>query len=129
MIRAKVKKVNPASTQSLVNCIVKGILEKKGLETVVLDLAKINSTICDSFVICHGTSRTHVVALADSVEEMVRRELGLLPRRREGITNAEWVLLDYMDVVVHVFQEPIRNFYKLEALWADAPRIQIENHD
>lgn len=128
MIRAKIKKVNPASTQSLVNCIIKGIHEKKGLETVVLDLAKINSTICDSFVICQGTSRTHVVALAESVEEIVRREIGITPRRREGFTNGEWVLLDYLDVVVHVFQEPIRKFYNLEALWADAPRLQVEGH-
>ena len=125
MIRAKVRKVNPTSTKSLVECIVKGILEKKGLEIVTLDLAKINSTICDSFVICHGTSRTHVVALADSVEELVKKEIGLMPRRKEGTSNGEWVLLDYMDVVVHVFQEPIRHFYKLEALWADAPRTQV----
>lgn len=128
MIRAKIKKVNPASTQSLVNCIIKGIEEKKGFETVVLDLSKINSTICDSFVICHATSRTHVVALAESVEEIVRKEIGLSPRRREGFTNGEWVLLDYLDVVVHVFQEPIRKFYNLEGLWADAPRFQVESH-
>ncbi len=122
MVKAKVKD----GTQSLIHSIVKGIQEKKGLEIVVLDLGKINSTVCDYFVICHGTSRTHAAALADSIEEETQKATGQWPRRREGFSNAEWILLDYLDVVVHVFQEPVRNFFKLEALWADAPRTNIE---
>lgn len=122
MIKAKVKD----ETQALIQSITQGIQEKKGLEIVILDLAKINSTVCDYFIICHGTSRTHTVALADSVEEQTRKNLSQGPRRREGFQNAEWILLDYLDVVVHIFQEPVRNFFKLEALWADAPRTNID---
>lgn len=121
MIKVKKK----GDTKTLINSIVKGIQEKKGLEIVILDLSRLNSTICDYFVICHGNSRTHTVALADSIEEEVKKSYGYFPRRREGFSNGEWVLLDYMDVVVHVFQEPMRTFYKLEALWADAPRTFI----
>jgi ribosome-associated protein len=123
MIKVKKK----GDTQTLINSIIKGIQEKKGLEIVILDLSSLNSTICDYFVICHGSSRTHAVALAESVEEEVKKAYGYYPRRREGISNGEWVLLDYLDVVVHVFQEPMRNFYKLEALWADAPRTQVND--
>jgi len=113
-------------TQTLIQSIIKGIQAKRGLEIVILDLAKLNSTVCDYFVICHGTSRTHTVALADSVEEEAKKTTGQWPRRREGFSNAEWILLDYLDIVVHVFQEPVRNFYKLEALWADAPRTNVD---
>lgn len=111
----------------LVNAIVKGIQERKGLEVVSLNLGKINSTICDYFVICHGTSNTHVGAIGDSVEEEVKKITGSYPQRREGYTNGEWILLDYLDVVVHIFQEPIREFYGLESLWADAPLKRFED--
>lgn len=122
MVKTKVKD----DAKTLIDSIVKGIQEKKGLDIVILDLAKLNSTVCDFFVICHGTSRTHAHALAGSVEEQVKKATGLLPRRREGFANAEWILLDYLDIVVHVFQEPVRNFYKLEGLWADAPRTMVD---
>lgn len=122
MVEAKVKD----DTQALIHSIVKGIQEKKGLEIVVLDLGKINSTVCDYFIICHGTSRTHTAALADSVEVETKKATGQWPNRREGFSNAEWILLDYLDVVVHIFQEPVRNFFKLEALWADAPRTILD---
>ena len=122
MVKTKVKD----DAKTLIDSIVKGIQEKKGLDIVILDLAKLNSTVCDFFVICHGTSRTHAHALAGSVEEHVKKATGLLPRRREGFANAEWILLDYLDIVVHVFQEPVRNFYKLEGLWADAPRTMVD---
>ncbi|MDX9941563.1 MAG: ribosome silencing factor [Bacteroidales bacterium] len=121
-----VKPKKKDEAQTLVDSIVKGIQEKKGLEIVILDLAKLNSTVCDYFVICHGSSRPHVGAIADSVEAEARKATGYGPRRREGFSNAEWILLDYLDVVVHVFQEPVRQFYKLEALWADAPRTLVE---
>lgn len=120
----KIKKKDDA--QTLIDSIVKGIQEKKGLDIVILDLGKLNSTVCDYFVICHGNSRPHTGAIADSVEAEAKKATGQFPRRREGFSNAEWILLDYLDVVVHVFQEPVRNFYKLEALWADAPRTTVE---
>ncbi len=113
-------------TEIFVNYIIEGIEEKKGLEIVCLDLSKFNIAICDYFIICHGTSRTHVGAIAESVEEFVKKHTGCFPSRREGVTNAEWILLDYLDVVVHVFQEEVRDHYKLEDLWADAPFKNIE---
>jgi len=108
----------------LLEAIVKGIHEKKGLDVVSLHLASLQSTVCDYFVVCHGTSRTHVNAIAESVEEVVKSLTGITPGRREGFANAEWILLDYLDVVVHVFQEPVRNFFQIEQLWADAPLVR-----
>ncbi len=108
-------------TESFVNCIIEGIEEKKGLEIICLDLSKFNIAICDYFVICHGTSRRHVGAIAESVEEYVKKHTGAIPSRREGTENSEWILLDYLDVVVHVFRDEVRNHYQLEELWADAP--------
>jgi len=108
-------------TEFLVEEVIKGIQEKKGKEITCLNLGSINSTVCDYFVVCHGTSNTHVSAIAESVEEQVTRYTGVKPRRREGLANAEWILIDYMDVVVHVFQQEVRAYYNLEDLWADAP--------
>jgi len=112
-------------TKLLVKEVVKGIQEKKGKEVTCLDLASIKSTVCDYFIICHGTSNTHVNAIAESVEEMVSLNTGMKPRHREGFSNAEWILLDYLDVVVHVFQQEVRSYYNLEDLWADAPHKQF----
>ncbi len=105
----------------LVNAVVQGILEKKGLEVLSLNLGKTNSTVCDFFVICHGNSRTHATAIAESVEDTVKKQCGIKPARREGYINGEWLLIDYLDVVVHIFQEPVRRYYQVEDLWADAP--------
>ncbi len=116
----------PDKALMLVDAIVQGIRERKGLDIVSLNLGKINSTICDYFVICHGTSNTHVKAIGESIEEEVKKHTGANPQRREGFGNSEWVLLDFLDVVVHVFQEPVRNFYSLESLWADAPLTRYE---
>jgi len=112
------------ATEVLKEEIIKGIQEKKGLEITCLNLAKINSTVCDYFVVCHGTSNTHVNAIAGAIEEQVAKHTGLKPRRKEGFANAEWILLDYLDVVVHVFQEHVREYYNLEDLWADAPAVK-----
>ncbi|MFP4288800.1 MAG: ribosome silencing factor [Bacteroidales bacterium] len=122
MVNEKVLEV----TDVLKTEIINGIQEKKGKEIVCLNLAKINSTVCDYFVICHGTSNTHVSSIADAVEETVKKHTGVKPRRREGFANAEWLLLDYLDVVVHIFQEDIRNYYRIEDLWADAPAEYID---
>ncbi len=107
--------------ETFVNYIIEGIEEKKGQKIVCLDLSQFNIAICDYFVICHGTSRTHVGAIAESIEEYVKKHTGSFPSRREGLANSEWVLLDYLDVVVHIFQEEVRGHYQLEDLWADAP--------
>jgi ribosome-associated protein len=108
------------SAAILAESVIKGIQEKKGKEIVCLDLRKIDNAICDYFIICHGDSNTQVDAIADSIDDEVKKELGEDPWHSEGFENAEWILLDYVDVVVHVFQKHIRDFYKLEKLWGDA---------
>lgn len=104
----------------LAESVIKGIQEKKGKEIVCLDLRNIENAVCDYFIICHGDSSTQVAAIADSVDHEVGKDTGQDPWHSEGYENAEWILLDYVDVVVHVFQKQIRDFYKLEKLWGDA---------
>ncbi len=111
----------------LVEAIIEGMLKKKGIEILSLHMARVNSTVCDYFVICHGTSRTHAASIAESVEDVVKQQCGVNPGRREGFGNGEWMLIDYLDVVVHVFQEPVRRYYQIEDLWADAPAERIGN--
>ncbi|WP_088654409.1 ribosome silencing factor [Geofilum rhodophaeum] len=113
------------ATKALVNAVVEGIQEKKGKNITVLDMTGIENTITSYFVICDGDSNVHVDTIADSVEDYVRKKLEDKPLHVEGKSNAEWVLIDYMDVVVHVFQRPIRSFYNLEGLWADAGRKDL----
>ena len=99
------------------------IFSKKGTDIVLLDVEEL-FVLSDVFVIGTGTSRTHVQSLADHVEEKLRESIGVKPFRSEGRTEAEWVLLDYGDIVVHLFQESSREFYGLERLWADAEQIK-----
>ncbi|HOI88741.1 MAG TPA: ribosome silencing factor [Lentimicrobium sp.] len=113
------KKVKTAS-QMLASIIVEGIFEKKGEDVVTIDLRKIPNAVADFFVLCHAGSRNQVEAISDSVQMEVKKAVGQNVWKKEGFENAEWVLLDYVDVVVHIFQEPARRFYRLEELWADA---------
>jgi len=100
--------------------IIEGILDKKGEKVVSIDFSNIHNAIFKGFIICHGNSSVHVETIADSVEEYVRKKSGRKPWHKEGQMNAEWILLDYVDMVVHIFQEKFRDFYQLENLWADA---------
>ena len=109
-----------AETEALVKEIVNGLLEKKGKEIVTLDLRKIENAVTDFYVVASGDSNTHVNALAGSVEEEVRKALKDKPWHVEGTSNAEWVLMDYVNVVVHIFQREPRDHYNIEGLWADA---------
>ena len=120
------KKSRKAETERLVAEIVSGLQEKKGKEIVSLDLRKIETSVSDFFVLCSGDSNTHVNALADSVEEEVRKALKDKPWHVEGTTNGEWVLLDYVNVVVHIFQHETREHYNMEGLWADAETKEYE---
>ncbi|MGQ1945883.1 ribosome silencing factor [Geofilum sp. OHC36d9] len=115
------------TSQQLVKAVVEGIQEKKGVNISILDLTSIENTITSYFVICDGDSNVHVSAIAESVDDYVREHIGEKPFHIEGRDNAQWVLLDYMDVVVHVFQREERAFYNLEALWADGGREDIPN--
>lgn len=121
------KKHDIASAEKLVETVIFGILEKKGLEVTTIDFSKLPNAISKYFVVCHGTSGTHAEALADSVEEQVFKQLGEKPAFTEGKENKEWILIDFIDVIVHVFQEPTRRFYNIEKLWADAKISTINN--
>jgi ribosome-associated protein len=120
------KKPSEKESSKLVDSVVKGIQEKKGNEIVVIDLREIHNSVCDYFVICHGDSNTQVKAIADFVEEETRKDIAEKPWHTEGQENSEWILLDYVNVVVHVFHREAREFYSLEKLWADAPIQEIE---
>jgi ribosome-associated protein len=111
----------PISAEKLSDFIVEGLLEKKGLEITRLDLRSIPQAVCDFFVICTGTSNTHVNGLADSVDGFVKKKTGEDAWHVEGYRQGDWVLIDYINVVVHIFQPEARTFYALEKLWADAP--------
>ena len=104
----------------LLRSIVKGIFEKKGQNVLKIDLRKLENRITDYFVICHASSTTQVSAICDSVDDTVRKVAKEKPLHVEGLDNCFWVLLDYGNVIVHVFLEEYRNFYSLESLWADA---------
>ena len=120
-------RINLASTRLLLDTIIQGIFEKKGKEVINIDLTKLNYSICDNFVICHGDSRIQVNAIADSVEDKVRNELKIKAGHVEGKENAQWVLIDFYNIVVHIFQEEFRDYYKLEELWGDADIIKVED--
>ncbi|MBL4594442.1 MAG: ribosome silencing factor [Flavobacteriales bacterium] len=113
-------------SQILSDVVVKGLQELKGENIVHIDLSVVENAVCESFIICTGTSNTHVNALARSVEREVRETLGEKPWKSEGFGNAEWIILDYVNTVVHIFQEESRNFYNLDGLWADAKITKIE---
>lgn len=104
----------------LVTAIVRGIDEKKGKNTAVIDLREIENSICDYYVVCHGTSNTNVDAIAESIIDVVREEQGEKPRNVEGKREAQWIVVDFFNVMVHVFQEEYREHYAIEELWADA---------
>jgi ribosome-associated protein len=115
------------ATEEIVDSIIKGIQEKKGKKIVNLDLSKIDNAVCKNFVVCHGDSNRQVAAISDSVQEFVRKNTKEKPWHKEGEQNADWILLDYSDVVVHIFREETRKFYNIEGLWADAEVAEINS--
>jgi ribosome-associated protein len=119
------KKNDLVSAEDLSQSIIRGMQEKKGREIVVLNLKNIKNAIADYFVICTGTSDTHIDSITDSVEKEVHTDTNQHPWRKEGHQNKEWILLDYVDVVVHVFKKESRKFYALEDLWGDAVASSI----
>jgi ribosome-associated protein len=106
--------------------IIQAIQEKKAENIISLDLRKIPEAVADFFVICDGGSTTQVKAIADSIEEEVRRNCDELPYKHEGRQSLQWVLIDYVNVVVHVMLPENRRFYKLEDMWSDAPQEEHE---
>lgn len=116
-------------TVQLVETITKGIQEKKGKQIVVADLRQIEGAICRYFIICQGNSPSQVEAITESVGEFARKELGEKPVMVAGLENAQWVAMDYTDVLVHIFLPDVRQYYDLEHLWDDAELTQIEDLD
>ncbi len=110
----------------LLKSIISAVEDKKGKGIVSLDLSGFDGAIASSFVICNADSTAHVEAIANGIEEKVREETGEKPRRTEGLNNAIWVVMDYFDVMVHIFLTEAREFYKLEQLWADAPATRYD---
>lgn len=117
--------IKNTSPDQLISTVISGIEDIKGKEITILDLRELENTVCDYFVICEGTSNTQVNALVNSIQKKVSKELKDNPWHVEGSDNAEWVLIDYVNVVVHVFQKHIREYYDIESLWGDAKITQI----
>jgi ribosome-associated protein len=122
------KKRKGVSSETLSDAIVKGMQEKKATDIVVMDLRKVKNAVADFFVICSGNSDKQLDAIADSVDEEVYKALKENPWHTEGKNNKEWMLLDYINVVAHVFRKDRREFYALERLWGDADIIEIEDN-
>lgn len=115
------------SADELITLILHGIEEVKGVDINLLDLREIENTVCDYFIICNGTSNTHVNAIVSSIQKTVSKAIKDKPWHVEGSENAEWVLLDYVNIVVHVFQKHVRAFYDIEGLWGDAKVTLVES--
>ena len=114
------------TTNKTVEAVLEGIQRIKGKEILLIDLNSIQHTECGYFIICHGTSSTQVDSISHSVEDTVKELTGENVWHRDGYKNSLWILLDYGDIMVHVFQEEARRFYNLEGLWADAKITKIE---
>lgn len=114
-------------SEILARLAAQALEEKKALDVQILDLRALHSAPAEFFVIASGNVPSHVGALSDNVGLIIKKATGMLPHKVEGYANAEWILMDYFDVIVHVFQKEKRDFYRLEQLWADANKLKIEN--
>ncbi|MFK7787248.1 MAG: ribosome silencing factor [Crocinitomicaceae bacterium] len=121
------KEIQDNDSQLLSETIVEGMQENKAKDIVVLDLREIESSVCDFFVICTGDSSTQVDGISNAIVRHTRKTLSEKPWAMEGQKNSEWILMDYVSVVAHVFYHETRAFYDLEDLWADAKRTDIPN--
>jgi ribosome-associated protein len=124
MSEVKVKK--NISSEELAQLVVKGMQERKAQNIVLMDMRNVKNAFTDFFVVCSGTSDTQIDAISDSVDKEVWEKTKAHPRSMEGKANREWILVDYYDVIVHVFKKDRREFYKLEELWGDAEFTYIE---
>jgi ribosome-associated protein len=122
------KKRNDANSETLSDVIVKGMQEKKASDIVVMDLRKIKNAVADFFVICSGNSDKQLDAISDSIDAEVYKKFQENPWHTEGKNNKEWMLLDYINVVAHVFRKDRRAFYSLERLWGDADIVEIDSN-
>lgn len=116
-------------TKKLIKQITEGIQNKKGEKIVIADLTQIDDTICNYFIICQGNSPNQVTAIVESVKDFARKGANAKSYAIDGLKNAQWVAMDYADVLVHVFLPEVRNYYNLENLWADAKLTEIPDID
>lgn len=116
-------------TATLIEKITEGIQEKKGKQIVIANLTEIEDTICKYFIICQGNSPSQVLSIVDSIKEHVRKETGIKVYAIDGLRNAQWVAMDYGEIIVHIFLPEIRNFYDLEHLWEDAKLTHVPDLD
>lgn len=122
--RSSVTRLNKNS--KILKTIIQAIQEKKGEHIVLLDLRRISEAVADFFIVCEASSQVQVKAIADFTQFHVKKTLGELPYRHEGQQNAHWILIDYVNVVVHVMQPETRKFYRLEEMWSDAESAAIK---
>jgi ribosome-associated protein len=123
------KKTNLTESEILAKLAIQGMENKKGLDLVTIDLRGIASAPTNFFVICSGNVPSHVSAISDGVFETIKKATGYNPHKVEGYDNAEWILMDYFDIVVHIFQKEKRDHYRLEDLWADGIISHIESNN
>ena len=121
--------MNNLNKEALINKIIEAIQDVKGEDIKIFDLSGIENSVAETFIICSGNSNTQVSAIAGTIEKKVRNELKDRPWHVEGADNALWVLVDYVYVVVHIFQKHIRDYYEIEELWGDAQITEIPNLD
>ena len=121
-------KTQESAPGKLGRTIIDCIQEKKGSDIVQINLTNTDNSVCDFFIIAHGDSNTQVKAIAAHIEDYLRKQYKIRPLHTEGYKNSQWVLLDYNSIVVHIFQQETRDYYKLEELWADA-EIEIKDYD
>ncbi|WP_410222031.1 ribosome silencing factor [Pedobacter sp.] len=122
-----IKKKTEDLSAMLSQIAIHGIQEKKGKDIVRLDLRQVNSAVSDYFVVCNADSSTQVRAIADSVEDEIYKSTQTEPWRKEGFENADWIILDYLDIVVHIFKTEKRDFYGIEELWGDAETTRFKS--
>ena len=121
-------KTQESDPDKLGRTIIDCIQEKKGSGIVQINLTKIDNSVCEYFIVAHADSNTQVKAIASFIENHLRKQYKIKPLHSEGYENAQWVLLDYNSIIVHIFQQETRNYYKLEELWADA-ELEIIDYD
>ncbi len=118
-----------SNADELISKIISGVEDVKGIDLSLLDLRDIENTVSSYFIVCSGSSNTHVNAIVRSVQKTVSKGLREKPFHTEGLENSEWVLIDYVNIVVHVFQKHIREYYNIEELWGDAKTTQIASNN
>ncbi len=123
-----VKIINEIDSEALCEVIVEGMKNNKAEDIVVIDLREVEHAVTDFFVICSGDSPTQIEGISNSIIRLTRKELKEKPWHKEGKNNAQWVLLDYVNVVVHIFYKELREYYELEDLWADGKKIKVEDN-